>query len=59
LGKRIVADGRVPFLNVLPENTVAIGLYESLGFTLRRRMHVHLFRKPGGDMADDPFFSSL
>ena len=59
LGKRIVADGRVPFLNVLPENTVAIGLYENLGFTLRRRLHVHLFRKPGGDMADDPFFSSL
>ena len=59
LGKRIVADGRVPFLNVLPENTAAIGLYESLGFTLRRRLHVHLLRKPGGDIADDPFFSSL
>ena len=59
LGKRIVADGRVPFLNVLPENTTAIGLYESLGFTMRRRLHVHLLRKPGGDMADDPFFSSL
>jgi GNAT superfamily N-acetyltransferase len=59
LGKRIVADGRVPFLNVLPENTAAIGLYESLGFTLRRRMHVQLFRHPGGDVADDSFFSSL
>ncbi len=59
LGKRIVADGRVPFLNVLPENATAIGLYESLGFTLRRQLHVHLLRRPGGEMADDPFFSSL
>lgn len=59
LGKRIVADGRVPFLNVLPENATAIGLYESLGFRLRRVMQVHLLRKPGGDVANDPFFSSL
>ena len=59
LGKRIVANGRVPFLNVLPENTAAIALYESLGFRLRRLMQVHLLRKPGGDVASDPFFSSL
>lgn len=59
LGKRIVADGRVPFLNVLPENAAAIALYESLGFRLRRMMQVHLLRKPGGDVASDPFFSSL
>lgn len=59
LGKRIVADGRVPFLNVLPENAAAIALYESLGFRLRRLMQVHLLRKPGGDITHDPFFSSL
>jgi ribosomal protein S18 acetylase RimI-like enzyme len=59
LGKRIVADGRMPFLNVLPENATAIALYESLGFRLRRMMQVHLLRKPGGEVANDPFFSSL
>jgi len=59
LGRRIVADGRTPFLNVLPENASAIGLYESLGFTPRRMMQVHLLRKPGGETGNDPFFSSL
>jgi len=59
VGKRIVADGRVPFLNVLPDNTGAIKLYESLGFTPRRMMQVHLLQKPGGDGATDSFFKSL
>ncbi len=59
VGKRIVADGRVPFLNVLPENFGAIKLYESLGFTPRHMMKVHLLKKPGGDGATDAFFSSL
>ena len=59
VGKRIVADGRVPFLNVLPDNFGAIKLYESLGFTPRHMMKVHLLRKPGGEGATDAFFSSL
>jgi len=59
IGKRIVADGRVPFLNVLPDNFGAIKLYESLGFTPRHMMKVHLLKKPGGDGATDSFFSSL
>ena len=59
VGRRIVADGRVPFLNVLPENHGAIKLYESLGFTPRRMMQVHLLQKPGGDGTADSFFSSL
>ncbi len=59
IGKRIVADGRVPFLNVLPENFGAIKLYESLGFTPRHMMKVHLLQKPGGDGTTDSFFSSL
>lgn len=59
IGKRIVADGRVPFLNVLPDNTGAIKLYETLGFTARRLMQVHLLRRPGGEGSTDSFFSSL
>ncbi len=59
IGRRIVADGRVPFLNVLPDNFGAIRLYESLGFTPRRMMKVHLLQKPGGDGGTDAFFSSL
>lgn len=59
IGSRIVADGRVPFLNVLPDNHGAIRLYESLGFTPRHMMKVHLLKKPGGDGATDSFFSSL
>jgi len=59
VGRRIVADGRVPFLNVLPDNHGAIRLYESLGFEPRHMMKVHLLKKPGGDGAQDAFFSSL
>ena len=59
VGKRIVADGRVPFLNVLPDNHGAIKLYESLGFTPRHMMKVHLLQKPGGDGTTDSFFKSL
>lgn len=59
MGKRILAEGLTPFLNVLPENVTAIGLYESLGFKPRLVNQVHLFRKPGGEAATDGFFSSL
>lgn len=59
MGRRILDAGQTPFLNVLPDNTPAIRLYESLGFTPRRMMQVHLFSRPGGDGASDAFFKSL
>jgi len=34
--ERIVATGRTPFLHTLAENTGAIRIYESLGFTVRQ-----------------------
>lgn len=37
---RIVARGEVAYLHAYATNTAAIGLYESLGFRLRRTMHV-------------------
>jgi len=55
LGTRLVqavaADirerGDVPFLHALATNTGAIRLYQSIGFTLRRRTQFRLLRAPG------------
>ena len=35
---RILARGEMPFLHAYASNTGAIGLYESLGFALRREI---------------------
>ncbi|MFF1922590.1 GNAT family N-acetyltransferase [Streptomyces sp. NPDC058221] len=40
--------GDTPFLHAAASNTRAIGLYESIGFTLRRRTSFLLVRAPGG-----------
>jgi ribosomal protein S18 acetylase RimI-like enzyme len=37
---RIAARGETPFLHVYAANTAAIGVYEALGFRLRRRMAI-------------------
>nr|WP_051735353.1 GNAT family N-acetyltransferase [Streptomyces sp. NRRL B-3229] len=39
--------GDTPFLHAAADNTNAIRLYESLGFTLRRRSPILLVRSPG------------
>ncbi|MFD6555476.1 GNAT family N-acetyltransferase [Streptomyces sp. NPDC058398] len=40
--------GDIPFLHAAADNTNAIRLYESIGFTLRRRTRFVLVRTPGG-----------
>jgi predicted GNAT family acetyltransferase len=43
---RIVAAGEVPFLHAFAANGAAIGLYERIGFRLRRTMPVLVLRRP-------------
>ncbi|MFN3789363.1 GNAT family N-acetyltransferase [Massilia sp.] len=38
--RRIMAGGRQPFLHVYPANTGAIALYASLGYVVRRQLHL-------------------
>jgi len=43
--RRIKAAGEIPFLHVLTSNTRAINLYESIGFAIRRHVHVYGIKK--------------
>jgi ribosomal protein S18 acetylase RimI-like enzyme len=43
--------GDIPFLHAVADNTNAIRLYESIGFTLRRRTRFVLVRTPGAEQA--------
>jgi ribosomal protein S18 acetylase RimI-like enzyme len=47
VGAGIRARGELPFLHAAASNTGAIGLYESMGFTLRRRRVFTGWRLPG------------
>ena len=38
--REMVARGETPFLHSYADNAGAIGLYESLGFHIRRQVHV-------------------
>jgi predicted GNAT family acetyltransferase len=40
VARRIADRGEMPYLHAFAANTAAIALYESLGFRLRRAMHV-------------------
>ena len=44
---RVLARGETPFLHAYADNAAAIGLYEQLGFTLRRRMAVTIIAPQG------------
>jgi len=46
VARRIVERGDMPFLHVYPSNVGAIALYESLGFTIKRPMHLMIARRP-------------
>ena len=45
---RILDRGEVPFLHSYAHNTGAIGLYQSLGFVLRREMTMTMLTRGGG-----------
>ncbi|MCX4766627.1 GNAT family N-acetyltransferase [Streptomyces sp. NBC_01275] len=47
VGHGIRERGDTPFLHAAADNTPAIGLYQSLGFTLRRRSTIVSVRTPG------------
>jgi predicted GNAT family acetyltransferase len=36
----IMANGKTPFLHTYAANSPAISLYESMGFAVRRRVHI-------------------
>jgi hypothetical protein len=42
---RIFARGETPFLHAYAHNTAATGLYETLGFSLRREMHMRVLTR--------------
>ncbi len=44
----VVAEGDVPFLHSTASNTPAIGLYESLGFTVRKHVAFVVTEPPSG-----------
>ena len=49
LVRRILAQGRRPFMHAATDNTAALRVYEALGFTRRREVRFHGYRVPQQD----------
>nr|WP_232542093.1 GNAT family N-acetyltransferase [Nocardia bovistercoris] len=49
VGAGIRARGEIPFLHAVADNTTAISLYRTLGFTLRKRSVLTIVQVPGID----------
>ena len=45
VAQSVVARGETPFLQAYPDNVAAIGLYESLGFVVRRSLTFTVVRR--------------
>ncbi|ESQ77576.1 GNAT family N-acetyltransferase [Asticcacaulis sp. AC402] len=58
IGRRIVAEGRTPFLHSLPDNAAAIRVYESAGFKPRKMWQVNLFGRAGASTDSDGYFKN-
>lgn len=56
-GKRVVAQGRIPFLHSLPDNEAALRVYASAGFEPRRMWQVNLFARTGASSGSDGYFA--
>ncbi|QPC89911.1 GNAT family N-acetyltransferase [Mesorhizobium sp. INR15] len=47
VANQIMARGEIPYLHAYATNKAAIGLYESIGFRLRSKMHVAVVERTG------------
>jgi ribosomal protein S18 acetylase RimI-like enzyme len=57
MGRKIVAEGRIPFLHSLPDNGSALRAYAATGFTPRRMWQVNLFGRAGASSDSDGYFA--
>lgn len=57
MGKKIIAEGRIPFLHSLPDNELALRAYAATGFKPRRMWRVNLFGRAGAASGSDSYFA--
>jgi len=46
--KTILAEEKIPFLHLFPENTRALAVYEKLGFEIRKELRVYFLERVSG-----------